>query len=124
MRSPMDRELVEFVAHQIRAARENAGYTQQQLAEKIGISDQYMSQLENAKYSLPLTLLRNICNALSISPDLLIYGEKLEQNDPAFFINQIKCLDPKYIPPYMDVVETQFRFIKAAEQKQSDSSDK
>lgn len=124
MRSPKDQGLVNFVGDQIRAARENSGYTQQQLAEKIGISPQYMSHLENGKYSVPLTLLRNICNVLSVPSDRLIFGDAITKNDASLFVEQMESIDAKYLPPLLESMQADIRMIKAAEQKQSEPQDK
>lgn len=82
------------VGANIRAAREFAGYTQEQLSELIGLTPKTLSAAERGLVGVSLTTIRNICSALSISSDALIFGvaqkgdvgelaERLEQLSPA-----------------------------------------
>lgn len=84
------------VGANIRAAREFAGYTQEQLSELIGLTPKTLSAAERGLVGVSLTTIRNICSALSISSDALIFGvaqkgdvgelvERLEQLSPAQF---------------------------------------
>lgn len=54
--------------------RKNKKLTQEQLAEKIGMSANYVSNIEN-NYSIPsLETFINICTALEVTPDCLLLG--------------------------------------------------
>jgi len=46
--------------------------TQNQLAEKIGISQNYLSELENNKWDIGLDLLIKISKVLRVAPSKLI----------------------------------------------------
>lgn len=122
MRILKDDDLVHYVGSQIRAARENVGYTQQEFAEIIGISTQYMSHLENGKYSVPLTLLRNICKALSVPADRLIFGEAIQKNDASLFIEQMESIEPQYLPDLLESMQAGVRLVKATERKRDKAS--
>ncbi|MCL2224311.1 MAG: helix-turn-helix transcriptional regulator [Defluviitaleaceae bacterium] len=66
----MDFELnYTLIGERIRAARLKKGYTQENTAERSGISAQHCSGIEcgNAKVSLPALV--RLCNALDASPD-------------------------------------------------------
>jgi DNA-binding XRE family transcriptional regulator len=56
----------------IRVWREYRALTQQQLAEKVGISKPYLSQLESGKRSGTTDVLRNIAQALNVGLEELI----------------------------------------------------
>ena len=56
----------------VRNYRIKNGMTQKELAMKIGISQNYLSQLENEKFDIKLSLLCKIANALKVSPFDLI----------------------------------------------------
>jgi transcriptional regulator with XRE-family HTH domain len=50
----------------IRKARKAAGYTQEQLADKIGMSLAPINQVENGWESISLNRLRQICEAIGL----------------------------------------------------------
>lgn len=50
--------------------------TQKQLAEKVGISRNFLSEIENGKYDIRLSLLCNIAEALDTTPKQLIVYKK------------------------------------------------
>ena len=56
----------------IRVWREYRGLTQQQLAEKSGISKPYLSQLESGKRNGTTDILKNIAQALHVGLDELV----------------------------------------------------
>ncbi len=56
----------------IRVWREYRALTQQQLAERVGISKPYLSQLESGKRSGTTDVLNNIAHALNVSLEELI----------------------------------------------------
>ena len=56
----------------IRVWREYRGLTQQQLAEKAGISKPYLSQLESGKRNGTTDMLKNIAQALHVGLDELV----------------------------------------------------
>lgn len=56
----------------IRVWREYRGLTQQQVAEKAGISKPYLSQLESGKRNGTTDILKNIAQALHVGLDELV----------------------------------------------------
>lgn len=56
----------------IRVWREYRGLTQQQLAEKVGISKPYLSQLESGKRSGTTDVLMSIAQALNVGLEELV----------------------------------------------------
>ena len=61
-----------LIGERLRAVRLKRGYTQEQLAERAGISAQHCSGIEcgNAKVSLPALV--RLCNALDATPDEML----------------------------------------------------
>lgn len=53
---------------EIRDYRKLKRLSQRELAAKIGISRSYLSELENQKYEITLTMLSKIANALQVHP--------------------------------------------------------
>lgn len=61
----------------LRAARERAGLTQEELAQEAGLDRSYISQLENGRKGPTLFVWMLLCDALGTSPSRLI--QKLER---------------------------------------------
>lgn len=67
------------IGQRIRKYRKALNLSQEQLAEKIGISTTHMSHIETANTKLSLAVLVDIATTLSVQTDAIIYGE-LQQN--------------------------------------------
>ena len=65
------------IGEQIHIAREQAKLTQEELAEKIEVSPQYISDAERGVVGVSLTTLKKICCALGVSSDQLLFGAKV-----------------------------------------------
>ena len=63
---------------QLQRYREQAGYSQEALAEKIGCSSIFISNIECGKKSPSLDTLINLANTLDISVDILL-GKELKK---------------------------------------------
>ena len=64
----------------IRKARKLAGYTQEQLADKIGLSLAPINQVENGWESISLNRLRQICEAIGLEVVIKIKDAKNTAN--------------------------------------------
>ena len=60
------------IGERVRKARLSKHLTQQQLAEAVGISVSFLSNIENGRQSMNLRTLIDITNALDVSADSLI----------------------------------------------------
>ncbi|MFO0806146.1 MAG: helix-turn-helix transcriptional regulator [Gemmataceae bacterium] len=67
-----------IVGERIRKRRTELGWTQDQLAQKAGISKSFLSDLENGKRSVSADNLLDIARVLSLSLDYLMKGEETE----------------------------------------------
>ena len=70
------------IGQRIRKYRKASNLSQEQLAEKVGISVTHMSHIETGNTKLSLPVLVNIANALSVQTDAIIY-EKPQINKTA-----------------------------------------
>lgn len=61
------------IGQRIRRYRKASNLSQEQLAEKVGISVTHMSHIETGNTKLSLPVLVNIANALSVQTDTIIY---------------------------------------------------
>ncbi len=102
------------------ALRKTAGYTQQQLAEEIGVSRRMVAYYETESEHPPASLLTNLARVLNVSTDdllglagarkrakLIAVSPRLERR-----MRQIEALAPKPKQQLLGLIDT---FIAAAE---------
>jgi transcriptional regulator with XRE-family HTH domain len=63
------------IGRRIRIERKRQSLSQEQLAEKTGISVTHMSHIETANTKLSLPVLVTLANVLNVSADLLLCGK-------------------------------------------------
>ena len=66
------------IGQRIRKFRKALGMSQEQLAEKVGISVTHMSHIETGNTKLSLVVLVDIANALGEKTDTILFGSKKE----------------------------------------------
>ena len=64
----------------IKQARERNSLTQETFAEKIGVTPQYISDLERAVVGISVPTLVKVCMALGCSSDYILFGKVNEQD--------------------------------------------
>lgn len=62
--------------------RKRLGIKQNELAEQINISNNYLSGIERGKENPSLEVVIKICNALQVTPDYLLLGNLHANNVP------------------------------------------
>lgn len=65
----------------MRKLRKEKNMTQQELADKIGVTDRAISKWENGRGLPDLSLIKPLCKELGITINELISGEKIEKKD-------------------------------------------
>ena len=82
----MDQEKVgRFIAQR----RKNKKLTQQELAEKLGVSEKAISNWENGRNMPDVSLYKALCDILDISIEELINGEKKRHRSPKNSRNKV-----------------------------------
>lgn len=71
------------IGARVKAARETRGYTEVQLAERIGITPAFVASAEEGKADIPLYQLIHIADLLMVSLDRLVAGPAPEDVDAA-----------------------------------------
>ena len=61
--------------------RKEKGLTQEQLAEKLGVTSKLISRWENGNTMPDYSLLKDLCNELDINVNELLSGKKIKEND-------------------------------------------
>ena len=62
------------IGEQVRQVREQAKLTQEQLAERIDVSPQYVSTLERGVVGISLATLKRLCVTVGVSSDRILFG--------------------------------------------------
>jgi len=68
-------------ACRLRQIRENAGLTQEQFAEVLGISVSAYKKVESGENQVSLSSLRNLYNEMQVSTDYVLFGKKQDMNE-------------------------------------------
>ena len=66
-------QLAIIIGENLLKYRTENNYTQEELAEKVGISTSFYANLEHGNRSMSLLVLRNLADALQVSTDSLLY---------------------------------------------------
>ena len=59
-------KLPKALGKRVQRVRKNAGLTQEELAEKVGISRAYMGYIERGRYSASLEVIEKVARALKV----------------------------------------------------------
>ena len=65
----------EEIGKNIRASRIEQHYTQEYIADRIGVNVSHISNIENNRVKVSLTTLVAICNALNLTVDYILKNE-------------------------------------------------
>ena len=68
------------IGKNIKKARSEKGYTQEQLAQKLCVTRNTISNYETGHSNPDIEMLQMLAEALETDPNTLIYGEKKEQS--------------------------------------------
>lgn len=69
-----NKDFLKKIGKRASTRRKSLGYTQEQLAEKINVSVQMISNLESGKKAIRPENIVKLCSALEISTDYLLTG--------------------------------------------------
>lgn len=73
----MDKKCLNIaIGIRIKLARENIGWTQEELAEKIDRSTQFISTIERGVAGASLATIINLCEVLNVSSEWLLCGKQ------------------------------------------------
>lgn len=103
------------IGEQIKAAREEAGQTQEQLAEAIEVSPQYISDLERGVVGISVPTLKRLCVCLAISSDRVLFDRQAEGYALAIG-ERCKGLSHRQFRQVLEILD---RLIKLVEEEKS-----
>ena len=91
-----DKDFLISMGERITLRRKELCITQEQLAEKVGVSVQTVSNIECGKKAARPENLAKICGALQISADYVLLGEKSESQLKGISKKIAKLSEEKY----------------------------
>lgn len=91
------------IGEQVRLAREQAGFTQEQLAERIDVSPQFISDLERGVVGVSIPTLKALCLTLRVSADRLLFGAESGEN--TILPRQCKELSPEHARLLSEIID-------------------
>ena len=65
-------ELKDVLATNVRLLRQKSGMTQEELAERTGVSARYVGSIERARVAASISVLGQLAKALDVNPCVLI----------------------------------------------------
>lgn len=91
------------IGEQIKFAREALRITQEQLAERVDVSPQYISDLERGVVGISIATLKRVCTVLCVSSDQILFGRETESNITAI-TEKCKGLSSKQLVILSDII--------------------
>ena len=79
------------IGEQIKQAREAARLTQEQLAEQVDVSPQYVSDLERGVVGISISTLKRVCSTLNVTSDQILFARK-DDNMGQVLLNKCRGL--------------------------------
>lgn len=105
------------IGKRIKAARLNAKITQEELAERIGITAQFASEVESGRMGASLDTICKTALALGVTSDSLLFGERPEHTEAARELEAMLApLEPELLPLIMQALRAQIDIALRAKQ--------
>ena len=106
------------IGERIKEAREASGSTQEQLAEAIEVSPQYISDLERGVVGISIPTLKRLCTSLAVSSDQILFDRKTEQYAAAIG-EKCRSLSDSQFHLVLEIID---RFLCAVEEERRSNS--
>lgn len=103
------------IGSRIQQARKAAGFTQMVFAETIGVSTQYISDLERGIVGASVPTIIKICDLLNVPTDYILRGLDPATNQPVELLLELQ----KYSPQQQEFIMSGLKNFQKAFQKQS-----
>lgn len=99
------------VGEQIIYARESASLTQEQFAERIDVSPQFVSDMESGVVGVSLSTLKRICVVLGVSSDRILFGIEVN-NCGALFAEKCKSLSSEQYKLPAEIIDKYIQAVR------------
>lgn len=103
------------IGNRIKLSRENMGWTQEELAEKINRSTQFISTIERGVAGPSLETIINLCEVLNVSSEWLLCGKQASP-DAAMIATKITSLSSAQLAALDRVTDELLHLLKITEE--------
>lgn len=93
------------MGNRIKLRRKELRIKQSELAEKLDISNNHISSIENGREKPSLEILLGICEELKVTPDFLLLGNMHANNIPQDIIDGLRLCNEEDIEFMRKIVE-------------------
>ena len=97
------------MGNRIKLRRKELHIMQYELAEKLDISNNHISSIENGKEKPSLDLFISLCEELHVTPDYLLLGSMHANNIPLDIVDGLRLCSQDYIELTRQFVELLIR---------------
>ena len=94
------------IGSRIRSIREGMKLSRCSFAEKLNISEVFLSQVERGEKSISLNTLTNICNVTGASSDYILFGDATNSSVSNRIVKILDQLPPKANTMVYDLVSS------------------
>ena len=101
----MENLLNKQIGQRIREKREYIGLSREKFSEMIGISPQFLAEIEGGKKGMSSSTLYKMCVGLSTSADYIVLGREKE-NDISGITDILRNLDADSLPFAEDIIKS------------------
>jgi transcriptional regulator with XRE-family HTH domain len=101
----MENLLNKQIGQRIREKREYIGLSREKFSEMIGISPQFLAEIEGGKKGMSSSTLYKMCVGLSTSADYIVLGREKE-NDISGIAEILRNLDAESLPFAEDIIKS------------------
>lgn len=85
-----------IIGNKIYQLRRSINMTQQELAEKVGISVTFLSEIENGRKSMSVDTLIKLSKSLQVSLDTIVFGKDAEDDMQKDVVSMMSTLPLEY----------------------------
>lgn len=101
----MSKELNIEIGRRIRAYRESIGKNREAFSEMIGLSPQFLAEVENGKKGLSAESIYKICTNCEMSADYLVLGKLDKQGLKSPLDHVLEEMPGEYVSQYAQVLK-------------------
>ena len=98
-------DLKKIIGERIRQRRKECGLKQYELAEKLDISNNHMSSIENGRKYMSQELLVKVCDELHVTPDFILLGALQSNNVPRDIYERLLTFEEDKLALTLEIIE-------------------
>jgi Predicted transcription factor, homolog of eukaryotic MBF1 len=98
-------DLLKQVGKRIREKRDALGISREAFSEMIGISPNFLAQIEIGKKGMSTSTLYKVCTGLNSSADYIVLGKEKE-NDISGITEILRNLSPESLPYAEEIIKS------------------